>query len=218
MGRRAWGLGAVVAVLLLACAPAAHAGTGTVVGNPGPFNAAIPTATLSLGSFSDVSILPPGTTIGIQGQVGASGAINVPASGITFPEIKVTSPVNVTVTTSATTPGTGSINPQTGALTLNTQIQVVASIGTDNPPATCTFGPISLQLTTGTSGTITGAAYSDVTGAFSLVDGAANVPPGTGAPLCAFINSILGLGPSGRPAAMRLTGSVSPVPSARMRR
>jgi hypothetical protein len=143
--------------------------------------------------------------VSITGSVAANGAVSVPTSGIVFPPgyVPITDPFNgwvyvVRATVSATAPATGVLDPLTGKVDLQVKIQVLlegeplgVGLGWD-----CKIGrpenPITLNLTTGVSGTLVGTAYSPSTGAAKLVDGLFSVPGATGCPIGLFnINQII---------------------------
>ncbi|UDY35391.1 PKD domain-containing protein [Dermatobacter hominis] len=134
--------------------------------------------------------------VSITGQVAGNGAVTVPISGIVFPPgyVPITDPFNglvyvVRATVSATAPATGVLDPLTGKVDLQVKIQVLlegsplgVGLGYD-----CKIGrpenPITLNLTTGVSGSLVGAAYSPTFGTAKLVDGSFAVPGAAGCPI-----------------------------------
>ncbi len=138
----------------------------------------------------------PKADVSITGQIAANGAVTVPTSGIVFPPgyVPIKDPFNgivyvVKATVTATVPATGVLDPLTGKIDLQVKIQVQlegepmgVGLGWD-----CKIGrptdPITLNLTTGPSGTLTGTPYSPSNGNARLVDGVFSVPGATGCPV-----------------------------------
>ncbi len=131
----------------------------------------------------------PRIEVGITGTVAANGAVTIPQSGIVFPTVYQYAEGSVlTISVTPTGPGSGNINPLTGAGNLNISLQVKVegtpagvSLGSN-----CKVGPLSLQLTTGTTSPpagvapITGVPYNADTGIGTLVDNRFTIPGASG--------------------------------------
>lgn len=168
MSRRSvTGLMASVAVLAFTALPAVA--TAAIV----PFNTTLNEGKLTLGagaSILDQPIVPTGEAISIAGTLDTTtGAIAIPVDGITFPPVTFTMPLPGTLTSTATAPATGTLNPATGAMTMDIQFKTVVALAA--PVANCTIDPLSFSLTTGSvAGRYTeGSPLNTATGAVSLV-------------------------------------------------
>jgi PKD repeat protein len=162
----------------------------------------------------------PKVNVSITGTIDAAGNITVPAAGIVFPPayIKITNPFDgiswyPKVQIAATAPGTGTLNPLTGDVTLNVKFRAVISgyVNGVLMNATCAIGtaasPIDLTLVTGTvppvgnNPQLTGFKYNPTNGTAILVNNSFAVPGASGCnqglvDLNSAINQNVGL-PSG---------------------
>jgi hypothetical protein len=138
-----------------------------------------------------------GFTGSATGTVSAAGILQFPASGITLDPISTTIVLPVTLTTEATGPWTGTIDPVNGTATMTGQLRtLVSSPGLlDN----CPVGPFTVQLSATNTG---GVAYSETAGTATLTDSTFVIPlippgaPGCGA-IEDAINTALGLPTTG---------------------
>jgi PKD repeat protein len=121
----------------------------------------------------------------INGTISSTGVVNVPQSGIFFPNIYQYAQGGVlTVQIRPTGPGTGTLNPITGAATLNIslRISITGTAGGFDLGSGCGVGPFSLNLTTGTTNPpppnepITGVPYDATTGRATVVNNSFSVP------------------------------------------
>jgi uncharacterized repeat protein (TIGR01451 family) len=207
---------AVAAVALLAVASPASA---RKVATPGPFTITATGGALKIGTMdpSDLTPAPGATPVSLTGSITASGAVTVPKSNIVFPPQSFESSVGTaTVSIVPTSDATGTLNPITGAGTLQIRFYITIT-GISLLGNNCTIGtagsPIVLNMTTGTSGSRTGVPYSAVSGTVTEVDGLFAVP---GASNCSLgtstVNSEIGLpSPSGN-NYLDLATVVSPAP------
>jgi hypothetical protein len=186
-------------------------GAGAAVSNPGPITITIHDGTLTtaLGAFSPLS----GT---MTGTVDASGNIMIPEANISFAsfDVDVTNPIPLTVHVSpvASGPMTGTINPDTGVVTLSGSLSTnlgIATLGID----ACPLGPFSLSLSTANTG---GVPYSTATGDSTVADNTFVIPAiPDGQAGCAglegAINSALALPTQPGAASLVLGAQFSPV-------
>ena len=169
-----------------------------------------------------VAGLQPKEDTTVSGTITAAGAVSVPQSGIYFPPAYLKSGTSVlTARIQPTQAGTGSLNPLTGAASLNISVRVKLE---GNPGvdlgSSCFIGPIALNLTTGTTSPplpnlpITGVPYDADAGTATLVNNSFNVPGATGCGLFGVanssINTELGLPAAAGKNTARLVGVVNP--------
>jgi PKD repeat protein len=152
----------------------------------------------------------------ISGTVNAAGVVSVPQSGIFFPPIYVWAQGSVlTVQIQPTSAGSGTINPLTGAATLNIslRISIQGSAQGVDLGSNCGIGPFTLAMTTGTTNPplpnepISGVPYDEETGRATVVNNSFSVPGATNCgPLGAAngpLNAALGVpSPSGTNTAI----------------
>jgi PKD repeat protein len=121
----------------------------------------------------------------ITGTIAANGAVTVPQSGIFFPPIYQFAQGGVlTVQIRPTGPGTGNLNPLTGAASLNIslRISITGTAGGFDLGSGCGVGPFTLNMTTGTTNPpppnepITGVPYDATTGRATVVNNSFSVP------------------------------------------
>ena len=134
----------------------------------------------------------------INGTITAGGAVTVPQSGIFFPPIyQFAVGAVLTIQIVPTAVGTGTLNPLTGAATLNIQLRISiqgAPQGQDLTSA-CGVGPFTLSMRTGTTNPpppnepITGVPYDADTGRATAVDNSFSVPGANG---CAVLGAANG--------------------------
>jgi hypothetical protein len=115
------------------------------------------------------------------GTIAADGAINLLQANLTFAPFNITvaSVIPAVVTIQPTTDWTGNLDPGTGVLTIVgglTAHLADPSGGTPFLGTDCPVGPLSLHLTTGTSGAATGTPYSTGTGMGKVVDNTFGIP------------------------------------------
>jgi hypothetical protein len=157
-------------------------------------------------SAADDSEIKPGAQPHVLpkfvGTITGAGAISVPTSGATLPVFYIENSSAggdgvVTVTPRLAQTATGTLSPDTGAMTL--RLKLLVDLDATNLGSSCAVGstttPIDMTaLATTTSG---GSAYSTSTGAATLVDRTYSVPSSSNCGLAAgSINNALGL-PSG---------------------
>lgn len=121
----------------------------------------------------------------ITGTVSSTGVVNIPQSGIFFPNIYQFAQGGVlTVQIRPTGPGTGTLNPLTGVATLNIslRISITGTAGGFDLGSGCGVGPFTLNMTTGTTNPpppnepITGELYDANTGRATVVNNSFSVP------------------------------------------
>jgi len=173
----------------------------------------------------------PYTPVSITGTIDASGNVNVPTSGVIFPNAYLydASAGIITVQIIPSNPATGTLDPLSGAASIRVRVYIkltntaggLLSLG-----SSCTIGtsgsPIDLNvLTTGTTSPpapnapISGAPYNASTGTATLVNNSFSVP---GASSCGLlgaanstINSTLGLPSAAGNNEVQMQGNIVPV-------
>ena len=134
----------------------------------------------------------------ITGTVGATGAVNVPQSGIFFPPTYVYAQGGVlTVQVQPQGAATGTINPMTGVSTLSMSLKlsITGTAGGFDLGASCGVGPFTMNLRTGATTPpapyepMVGVPYDPTTGQATLVDNNFSVP---GASNCGPLNAANG--------------------------
>lgn len=197
---------AAIALLAVTAAPASA--------KVHPFHLEFSNAVANLGSLKGSQLLdpsvpdPPATLDGTVDQ-GAFGKFTVPPEGFVFPSKTFNDVLlpglNVTVSLTTDQPITGTINQGTGALTadasLNTDIVLSGLLS-----ATCHIAGAPLSLAT--SGqliddtdpanpvTYDGAPFAPPSYAGAVVGRWASLPPSTGDPICAVVDTTIA-GPGG---------------------
>ncbi|MBX7160953.1 MAG: PKD domain-containing protein [Acidimicrobiia bacterium] len=173
----------------------------------------------------------PKVDVSITGTVDGAGNVNVPTSGVVFPNAYMydsTAGV-ITIQIIPSHAATGTLNPLTGAASIRVRVYIKLTNtagGIFNLGGNCTIGsvsnPIDLNvLTTGTTAPpapntpISGTAYNAADGTATLVNNSFAVP---GASNCGLfgaanstINSTLGLPSAAGNNTAILSGSVTPV-------
>ena len=205
-------IGTALATLALAviAAFALPARGDDVVGNPGSVTFTSSSATMDInGNVFDLS-----DPISIGGTVAADGSVVVPQSSISFPSVAYSAPVvgALTINTVATGDGTGTVDPATGEVTFTFGIEVRIPKLTNN----CKIGPITVNLTSGTDGGLTGIAYNEADGSATLVNNTMAVPGASG---CKYlfvnvngtINGELGLPASAGDSALTAALTANPI-------
>jgi hypothetical protein len=178
----------VVAVLVALVAAGVVASTVTAnasVQNPGSVTVTVNAATLStpMGDFAPIE----GT---LSGAVSGDGALTFPQASIAFTsfDATITNPVALTVnvTPLASSDFTGTVDPDTGSVTLTGDLTLAISLAQFGLSG-CPLGPMSLDLSTANPG---GSAYS--AGAATVTDQSFVMPliP-DGAPGCAGAEGII---------------------------
>jgi hypothetical protein len=166
--RRRWlSLIALSAVMAIAI-PWWIVSAGAAVSNPGPVTISLHDGVFhtALADFSPLT----GT---MTGSVDASGNIAVSQANISFTPVTVNvAGLDITVTPTASSNWTGTINPDTGQATLSGQLTTNLAIAALGVTA-CPLGPVSLSLSTSNTG---GAPYSPTTGDSTLVDDTFTIP------------------------------------------
>jgi hypothetical protein len=171
MGRRALRLLLASAIAAVAV-PMQTVSADVEVQNPGPV-----TFTSQPGSYLDVNghtfqLSKPAT---FSGSITSTGAVTVPKANIHIPPFTVTVGGNpVTVTVVATTNVAGLLDPETGVASVHGTFAIHFS--GSGVPSGCQISPVTLKPTTGTSGSLTGVAYSQSNGSATVVDGLFSVP------------------------------------------
>jgi hypothetical protein len=191
---------------------------GASVSNPGPVHVAF------AGSLTINSGIGPIVISGLagtaDGTVDAAGNISLPQASISFPTVTVIFPVigPTPVTIDASGDWTGTIDPSSGALTLAApQTTHIDLTGFGLPDPDCPLGPLTLNLTTGTSGTAQGKPYDSSTGIAEIVDGTFSIPAIPDAPLppgcpdADLINGAVPLPLSGGMSVADFTATFTPV-------
>lgn len=169
---------ALVALVVAMALPAVSAEPASAeVANPGAvtFTAVSGSGNLGATAFS----VDPAQPIVVRGSIAADGSVSVPRSGVSFPSTtQSASGVTVTVNISANSASNGHLDPVTGAATLDTSLRIdIAGIPFGGG---CNVTPISIPFTTGTSASLTGAAYDPVTGLVRLVAAGFAIPASSG--------------------------------------
>lgn len=134
----------------------------------------------------------------ISGNVAANGTLTVPQSGIFFPPLYQYAQGGVlTVQVQPQSAGTGSLNPMTGAATMNItlRLSITGTAGGFDLGASCGIGPFTINATTGTTSPpvgfepMTGVPYDPNDGTATLVGNTFSVP---GASSCGPLNAANG--------------------------
>jgi hypothetical protein len=206
--RRLVVLAAVVAVLSAGIV-AATMTAGADVREPGAVTVTVHDGTLGtkLGPFTPLS----GT---FTGTVQGDGTLDFPQAGITFPsfDVAITNPIatTVTVTPVADTDFTGNVDPGGGLVTLTGNLTTKITLSAFGL-ANCPLGPMTLNLSTTTSG---GRAYD--AGSATVVDNTfvmPAIPLGSG--VCggyeAAINSLVGLPTKPGESTMTMPVTFAPI-------
>jgi hypothetical protein len=199
---------------------------GAVVLTAGPAGATVSNAGAvhvafagSLSINGPVPIVITGITGTADGTVDSAGNLSFPKGSISFPtftpDLPVLGPSPVTI--QPTADWTGTIDPNSGALTLAAPQTAHLALPNLNPADTdCPVGPLTLNLTT--SGGPTAAPYDSLTGKAEIVDGTFGIPaiPTDSATLAtcpdaAFINSNGGLPLAGGLSVADLTATFTPI-------
>lgn len=177
-------------------APSAVLSTNPVVDNDGPITVEVVSGNVSIGEQSlDLPACEPAKTCTVfPGTVTSTGRFVFPNDAITFPPVEISDIPGLSVTVKPVSSGfaTGRIEPRTGAVSLaftfSVQVNAPASFA-GLIPAGCSLGPVTVAMTTGTSGSITGKSYVPGTGALTIVDGRFTIPavPST----CGILGSII---------------------------
>ena len=129
----------------------------------------------------------------LTGSVAANGAVTVPRANFVFPPQVITDPLTVTVTITANSDATGTMNPLTGAVTISSSLRIDLD-GIPLSGANCRIDPLNVTLTTGVSGTLVGVPYDTNTGQVTVVANDFTVPTTTDCGLVGgTIDSTLGL-------------------------
>lgn len=165
----------------------------TTVDNPGPFTVTFdapsdPMLQAQIKIGNQTTNLTQAATIGgsVGTAVDAAGNVTIAQGDINFPASNQCSAAgNLLVTVQPLSDGTGSLS-FSGDSTTNITIQVhlEGAPATTDPPCSagpdlgtaCNIGPISLSLTTGTSGSFTGVAYNQTDGTETLVENVFTAP------------------------------------------
>ena len=178
------------------------------VNNPGDFTVTIEGGYFAVGThnpqetFTIDRLNPPN----ISGTIpDTSGTMSIPSSGINFPptdRVVDTSigPITVHITIVPTSDGSGNLNALTGDSNVSIAFRIHLTDDGGVLTNNCYIGSpsgISLNLTTGASGTLAGISYDQMTGLAGYVDNGFAVPGATGCctlGLCnGNINSNLGI-------------------------
>jgi hypothetical protein len=205
MARFGFAAAAASAALLVG---ASSAGAATVE-NPGAFNASFTSGQLKV--LDGTAIVPLPSAVTVAGTIDENGNIGVPASGLTFPTFHAVPAPGSTIAVQLVSDGaSGTLNPSTGVAALTVRAHVVATL-TGLIDDTCRVGsadaPIELPLTTGRSGSLTGAPYNSSNGSLTLVDtftlGTIHCDNPANDPTAALLG--------GLPNELTLSGALSPV-------
>jgi LPXTG-motif cell wall-anchored protein len=136
---------------------------GASVKDPGPVTVDF-TATIVTADPAVPDLVLPGSA---TGTVDGSGNLAFPAAGFTMGSSSITtSGVTIAIQPEVTGTFTGTINPQSGVVSLTGSLRALLSnqaLGLTN----CPLGPFTLDLSTANAG---GAAYSKATGAATITD------------------------------------------------
>ena len=131
----------------------------------------------------------PKQDVTITGTVSSAGAVTVPQSGIVFPKVyQYQQGAVLTISVEPTAPGSGNINPLTGAanLTISLRLKLEGSPSGVSLGSSCVVGPFTLAMTTGTTSPplpnlpITGVPYDASTGIGTLVNNSFSIPGASG--------------------------------------
>jgi LPXTG-motif cell wall-anchored protein len=180
---------ALVAMFAVAI-PCSMMSAGASVSNPGAISVVFgcPAVSPPAGCVGSLSLngTTPITIDGINGTgtgtIDGAGIMTFPLAGLSFApfNILVAGAIPAVVNIQPLADWTGTLNPATGAMTLHGPLMshladpagaIPAFLGTD-----CPVGPLDLNLTTGTSGAVTGTPYAAATGFGKVVDNAFVIP------------------------------------------
>ncbi|HET9729749.1 MAG TPA: Calx-beta domain-containing protein, partial [Acidimicrobiia bacterium] len=192
------------------------------VTNPGPVS--IHFAGQLTVTIAGSPVVIPGVTGDATGSIASDGTITLPQANVTFPPLPVLllNAISTTVNTTAAADWTSSLDPDTGAMTLTAPLIATIDLSALGFGSACPLGPVTLALTTGTSGARTGTGYKATTGTAELVDGGfivPAVPTNPAPPNCAGAASLDSLGqlPAGGVADFTATfGAPAPKGSPRI--
>jgi hypothetical protein len=201
-----WGTAALAVALLATTATQASANgvSEPVVDQAGTADVIVTAGNLAVGSSGDTSFDLPACPGGAPANVGdecitfdsivhANGVWVVPVDGIVFPPLQIEAAPGLVVDVQIRPAfaGVGRIEPSTG----EGRLSLAIGIGLSLPPLVdCTVGPLVIDLTTGTSGSLTGTAYDSTEGTAKLVNKTFSVQEVTECGLLnAAINGLLGL-------------------------
>ncbi|MGQ0826296.1 MAG: hypothetical protein ACT4OX_14905, partial [Actinomycetota bacterium] len=178
--RRRRALSALIATTALAVIVGTFSNAGAEVSNPGAFDVTLSNGTLALDGAS-IDVAFDGLTATGSGTVAADGTVSI--TSLAFPpfafELLATggpgTGIPGTASPVATLPWAGTIDPDTGALSMTGELftsVAVPLLGASE----CSLGPLALNLTTGTSGASTGLPYDNTTGTAAVVDHLFSIP------------------------------------------
>ena len=166
------------------------------VGNPGPFNAKLEGGQVEIAG-SAVKISPQGNSR-VTGTVAANGSIMIPQGGIVIePQTIQAAGLTVGITIRPSAGGTGTIDPRTGAVSLNLKLLFQLRAPSPNLGETCVVGtaanPVNAALSTDRAAG--GTAYSSSAGTFIVASRSVKIPPAGGCNgFDALLNGLLGAG------------------------
>ncbi|MGQ0826398.1 MAG: Calx-beta domain-containing protein [Actinomycetota bacterium] len=155
-------------------------GAGAGVSNPGAFDITLSNGTLAIDGAS-IDVAFDGLTGTGSGTVTPDGTVSIAALVLPpfdFELLATGGPgtgIPGTASPVATLPWSGTIDPDTGELTVSGDLitnVAVPALGASQ----CPLGPLALNMTTGTSGASMGVAYDDTTGTASIVDHLFGIP------------------------------------------
>jgi hypothetical protein len=148
---------------------------GATVSNPGPIHVAF--AGSFTFTFAGLPVVIDGISATADGTVDSAGNISLPQGSILFAPLMPNLPIvgSVPATINATANWTGTIDPNSGALTLSAPQTTHLDLSGPLPGNTdCPLGPLNLNLTT--SGGAPAVPYDSSTGQAGIVDSTFTIP------------------------------------------
>jgi hypothetical protein len=200
-----------VGIALLLVGPATAA--ADTVANPGTFGAQFTDGSLTLGTgggggeglaFTAASPVEAVGTVAVDGNVSTTMLFPTVTQTYFDPffQVEITASRFVQVFESS-----GTVNPKTGATVLHIRGKYFL---TTNGLTACSW-PFDAELTTGTSGTLTGTPYDPADGSIKLVDGTFSAVPLPAVEECQFWDLTMGTVYGAGQNKLTLTGKLDPI-------
>jgi LPXTG-motif cell wall-anchored protein len=132
-----------------------------------------------------------------DGTVDDAGNLTLPKASISFPPFPaalVGGTVDTVITIQPTAAWAGTIDKHSGAVNIHAPLIAHIDLSSVFPADTdCPVGPLDLNLTTGTSGSVTGSPLNFATGTAGVVDGTFAIPAFPDSPNCGDASELTSL-------------------------